>query len=288
MKTDNPIPNPETFFKNVPLYDIFTYEGKQVFDLAEIIYFSNTFDSYCVGCKREATFKGIAVMPNQFKNWTVLSSMAVSALPLPVLPEGTVNITLSCTRNSHHWQEFIILIKKLTQMENERQITKDTFQKIGQYPSLADIHIPGIKKYAPLLGSQRFRELSKAIGLSAHDVGVGAYVYLRRVFESLIEEAHEEAKRESWWDEEKYHKGRMTDRIKMLKDWLPTFLIENPKLYSLLSKGVHELSEEECLKHFSTLKICIELILDERMEKEEKERKIIEAKKALNQALMHS
>ncbi len=37
-------------------------------------------------------------------------------------------------------------------------------------------------------------------------------------------------------------------------------------MYSILSKGIHELSEEECLQYFKLMKIGIELILDEQLE----------------------
>jgi hypothetical protein len=39
-----------------------------------------------------------------------------------------------------------------------------------------------------------YREFGKAVGLGAHGVGIGAVVYLRRIIESLIEEAHQTAK----------------------------------------------------------------------------------------------
>lgn len=144
------------------------------------------------------------------------------------------------------------------------------------------MNIPGIEKYRGLLGRQRFGEFARAIRLASHDVGIGAYVYLRRLFESLIEETHESAKVTENWDEEAYTKCRMTEKIAMLKGSLPTFLVDNPNMYSILSKGIHELSEDECLKHFQTLKIGIELILDEKLEEKEKENKIKEAKSALS------
>ena len=51
---------------------------------------------------------------------------------------------------------------------------------------------------------------------------------------------------------------------------------------------IHELSEEDCLKHFETLRIGIELILDERIEQCERERKIAAAKAAINKAVAES
>ena len=73
----------------------------------------------------------------------------------------------------------------------------------------------------------------------------------------------------------------MDEKINLLKSYLPEYLIENRKIYSILSKGVHELSEDECLTFFDTVKLGIELILDEKVEKEIKRKKIAASKDAL-------
>jgi len=153
--------------------------------------------------------------------------------------------------------------------------------KIGQYPSFADLAASEIEKYRKTLGNH-YLEFRKAIGLAAHGVGIGAFVYLRRIFERLIEEAHQEAMDLSDWDEEAYTRSRrMDEKISLLKHLLPDFLIESRVIYSILSKGIHELSEEECLSRFFIIKTGIELILDEKIKKQERERKINEARKAI-------
>jgi len=68
-------------------------------------------------------------------------------------------------------------------------------------------------QFEKALGKARLHELNKAIGLAAHGVGIGSYVYLRRVFESLIEDAHSKAKLSDGWIEEEYEKGRMKEII---------------------------------------------------------------------------
>jgi hypothetical protein len=73
----------------------------------------------------------------------------------------------------------------------------------------------------------------------------------------------------------------MGERIELLKDELPEFLVENKAMYSILSKGIHELSEEECLTAFPILKVGIEIILDVKLEAAKKEKKLAEAKKAI-------
>lgn len=59
----------------------------------------------------------------------------------------------------------------------------------------------------------------------------------------------------------------------LLKNSIPEFPVNNKTLYSILSKGIHELSEEECLDIFPVLKTAIEYILDEIKAKKELEEK---------------
>lgn len=73
----------------------------------------------------------------------------------------------------------------------------------------------------------------------------------------------------------------MEEKITLLKDYLPEFLVENKKMYSILSVGIHSLSENDCLKYFETVKIGIELILDEKIEILKKQEKAQAVKKSL-------
>lgn len=139
--------------------------------------------------------------------------------------------------------------------------------KVGQSPSVADIHIGQVHKYNKVLSKERMREFTKAIGLAANGVGIGSFVYLRRIFEHLVFEALETAKKvDTEFNETAFTSARMNERIQMLSDYLPDFLVENHNIYGILSKGVHELSEEECKKYFTVLKESIEIILDEKLE----------------------
>lgn len=141
--------------------------------------------------------------------------------------------------------------------------------------------MPDMKKYRAVLGDERFKELSRAVGLTTHGVGVGAFVYLRRIFESLIEEAHVKATKQPTWDEQAYIAGRVADRIILLEQLLPPFLVENRALYSVLSVGVHTLSEEQCLAAFPAVRLAIELILDGLLEERDRQAKLRSAAQSI-------
>ena len=70
----------------------------------------------------------------------------------------------------------------------------------------------------------------------------------------------------------------------MVENYLPEFLVENRSLYAILSKGIHDLSEDECLKYFETVKIGIEQILDEKIIQKEKAEKAAKAREAIQKA----
>lgn len=153
--------------------------------------------------------------------------------------------------------------------------------KIGQYPSIADFHIHKIKQYDNL--KYDLKEFTKAIGLAANGVGIGSFVYLRRIFENLILESFKEAKLEGKVEEETFSRSRMDEKIELLKDYLPSFLVENKSIYSILSKGIHELDENTCLEYFDPMKVGIEIILDQKLEKKKQKEKEEEAKKRIAQ-----
>lgn len=294
MTIEVDVPEPDEFLKSAPLYNKLYYKEEDVRYVANIIYFNETMDSYCPECNREATFKGLGDgTPNKFYQVEKLiaASKAINSLSaqqkiaLPKLITGVHHLRIECTRNDDHSQVFYILIDSDYDYVDGKSIQHYYFQKIGQYPSIGDLNIDSIKKYRGILDKNLMGEFIRAIGLASHGIGIGAYVYLRRIFESLIEEAHQKAKEEPNWDETKYSSSRILDKVTLIKDFLPVFLVEHPHMYSILSKGIHQLSEDDCLKHFETLKVGIELILDEKLTKAQQEKKITEAKKSLGIAV---
>lgn len=159
-----------------------------------------------------------------------------------------------------------------------------SLSKVGQSPSVADFHIGQVRKYGKILPKDKMREFTKAIGLAANGVGIGSFVYLRRIFEHLVYEALEVAKdRNKEFDIDGFTTARMNEKIQMLSGFLPDFLVENHIIYGILSKGIHELSEEDCKKYFTILRESIEMILDEKLEAHQKELKKASIKQTLSQ-----
>lgn len=283
------LPTLEEFFLKSPIYMFYECQPNKTFEyLYNAVSFRETLDTHCVQCGKHSTFKGDDknvsnnLLMNSRGATASISELGFSSTSLRNFEFGKTQkggadyflnkawiVECYCTRVNSHKMFFVI------------NATLDKFGKIGQYPSIADLELPSIKKYQKVLAND-YSDFSKAIGLTSHGVGIGAFVYLRRIFENLIEEAHQlEITRENW-NEDDYEKSRMSDKIILLKDKLPDFLSKNRSLYSILSKGIHELKEDECLRAFPLMKNSIELILDQKLAKKEALRKELEAQAALN------
>lgn len=61
-----------------------------------------------------------------------------------------------------------------------------------------------IEKYKYVLSNQSMRDFRMALGLYSSGVGCGSFLYLRRIFENIVEEAHKECLLKESWNEEKY------------------------------------------------------------------------------------
>ena len=194
---------------------------------------------------------------------------------------------------SHHITAYFTIHKatevckdKLESDEYEKLKYCLILEKVGQEPSMADLQLFDIKKYRKALTSERFRDFSMAIGLNASGVGCGALLYLRRVFESIVEESQKQCETLDGWDQGAYSKKRFKEKINYLESFGKKIIPDEispikDKIYGCLSKGVHELSEEESLELFPYLKIAIEVILDEQLAQNDKERRIKEINKKL-------
>ena len=257
---DTHLQSPKAFHLEMPLYRVFDLSLGMIEEkIYEHLSYRGTIDAYCIWCGKEGVFRAHDYLSDNVSipRWTTRHN-------------GLITIEYQCTRNNSHVYHAYYFK------------SGNFFTKVGQFPSVADFQIPQAEKYRKILDDEQYRELTKGIGLSAHGVGIGSFVYLRRVFENLIEEAHIKAQEGIGdFSEDGYLKARMDEKIKMVKDYLPEFLVENRNLYAILSKGIHELGEDECLQYFETVKIGIEQILDEKIIQKEKAEKAIKAREAI-------
>lgn len=204
-------------------------------------------DAFCPFCKRDATFEidGISIPGGD--PWTKIKERIAFD-----------QMTVSCTRNEYHTIRYFFRVQRMT------------IAKVGQFPSLADVAIEETRtKYRSVLRGDNWSEFYKAIGLAAHGEGIASFVYLRRVFERLIQARYREFKESEGWSDEEFSRLKMDEKVLFLKGHLPEYLVQIRKIYSIFSVGIHELDNDQCLRFFEIGKRSIVAILEEDIKKKE-------------------
>ncbi len=138
--------------------------------------------------------------------------------------------------------------------------------KIGQYPSMLSVKGFDFDKFKKQLKKYDAYEDYKNSELSlANGFIVGAYTYLRRVYEKQLNYYIEK-------DKIVLQDNHTETKIKAVKsnfDIRINPLLED--LYRILSKGIHELDEEECKDYYEYLKAVINMQLQHEKERYEEE-----------------
>lgn len=251
----------QEFIFDTPLYQKVPTSENSIF-LDEISSSGACYEGYNPIKKTETTYRLVRGLCNPYEG-SYNSSI--------IKKTGILELHLECGRYGNTLLVFVLW-----------DASQKTIMKIGQLPSVADIHIGQIKQYNSVLSKDKLKEFTRAIGLAANGVGIGSFVYLRRIFEGLVAEAEEKEIKNGNIDHDLFVKARMDDKIKMVENYLPKFLVDNRKIYGILSAGIHELNEEECLGFFSIMRESIELILEQKLEEKEMENRIANAQKAIN------
>lgn len=290
-ETTQPMPD----LLNLPLYKSIELNEISPEQLIQILLFHemeidensiSSIDCYCTKCEKQTTFKSrnsqtdiLEKVYLKFKGSEVFDTGAASwrfdsEAFFPVLHDVEYFIrSFYCPRSPKDKSHDISFILRV----NDHKITK-----IGQFPSRASIENSHLKKYRKL-DNEIFIELNRATGLYSSGIGVGSFVYLRRIIEKhIVYPELELLVKNDFLSQDQINAADFKGKVALAKDQLPSVLVENTRIYSILSKGIHSLSEKDCLEIFNPLLTAIELILDERLEKVEREKKLEKMKNDLN------
>lgn len=286
-------------FNNVPLY---VKEEFQVFKLNGEKYEKDEFEmsnfakyvgigkdkmiSYCHKCKKEFPFK---IEKNctelesdiNFRHYMVITKSLNSNGPMPI--PGRIDISSGflsgwqppynkdallnnviwyieyyamCTNNDLH--------KYLMMVSIELKDGKFIVRKIGQNPSMLTIKGFDFDKYKKILVRLNAYDDYKKADLSNVDqFYVGAYAYLRRIFEKMIK---------FYLGDKILKDDHMDTKIEEVKESFDPRvrkLLKN--MYGILSISIHELDEEQSKEYYEYLKTIIDMQLEYMNTEEEKE-----------------
>lgn len=209
-------------------------------EISSILSAPLSVELHCPECNKDRIFVGIRFhMDDLFPGGTNLAASD---------RVHRIKYTCACDRS---WMEMFLEVRP------EHQLVK-----VGQYPDITcfDSNVNG-EPIALASNDERRHYLSAA---KAYYVGlyVAAFGYLRRVLESLISQAEaagqidKPATKMKSRVQELVNKGLLSDLLME-----PGFNV----LYSLLSKGMHELSESECKSQYPFLRDAIDIILEDKL-----------------------
>lgn len=178
-----------------------------------------------------------------------------------------VEYSMRCTNNYSHNYFLMISI--------ELKDGKFIVRKIGQNPSMLTIKGFDFDKYKKILEElNTYDDYKKADLSNADHFYVGAYAYLRRIFEKII----------IYYLENKVLKDdHMNTKIEAVKDKFdPRVRNLLTNLYGILSKSIHELDEEESKEYYQYLKTIIDMQLEYMNTEREKEKQTKELEGMIN------
>lgn len=279
--------NLDFLFNNVSLY---TKKVFKVFNLENDLYTINDCElekfftfiginqerliAYCNLCKKEFPFTIdreiffynscdvlsttnkliIAYQPNVFNSSINLNSKSIGGIQPPYKKDNLLNnriwymlFNFNCTNNSKHHYSMMLSIE----LKNGNLIVR----KIGQNPSIQDIKGFDFDKYKKHLKQLNAYEDYKKADLSyTEHFYVGAFAYLRRIFEKMVN---------SYLVNKQLEDNHMDTKMKACKDSFDP-RIQNllKNLYSILSISIHELDEEESKDYYIYLKAVIDIQLE--------------------------
>lgn len=280
------------------LKHIHFWENTDVRYLKLIATEEKNFYHYCPFCKRETQITGKAtklqseLQSNSIDTYTTnhiteeieyyednarkVANTRYKELKEEILDEtGTLKIKFECAAKEKH--QFYTVF----QMIDDRYI-----MKTGQYPS-ALVFDNSLKEYRKILKDKEIiNELINAEKLKTQDMGVGAFLYLRRIYEQLIVKKFEYAKSNQIISEQEVQDtNKFVEKVKLLynKNLLQEYAGTTAAfIYPILSKGVHELKEKECNEYYPALRESILLILEEEVQAERLKKHHTSSKKTLN------
>lgn len=274
------------FFIEEALYRPQTFTKNDIETIWNLLTEPIQIDAYCKHCNRDSIFQG----PKKDLDFKLKPS-----LPLNVNfgseEEQKLNFIIGqkfftreffCQRKNKGMPltfriNFNITILPVSSLKEEYIL-----MKTGQFPSLADLMFPDLDKYHKVLPSEKMKELKTGLRLGANGLGIGSFTYVRRIFEYLIETAHKEAaEKVAGWDETAFQIAKIKEKINMIKEYLPEFVVQNKEIYGILSGGIHTYEEELCLEMFPIMKRGIIAMLEAKYREMEQQKEFDEVSKSI-------
>lgn len=233
-----------------------------------------SFMAYCPICERETTFERSEYYKDKIigvKSKLFFDNVDESAeMDYWIADMFNVDNEKCC---SLFIQEYECCVNREHKKYNIYHKYEDKIIKIGQYPSEIDNgsnqYLDKVKK---ICTNKEAKEIVKyiktALTMESYGYGIASLLYMRRAFEKLISisEGNEELENTS---------EKMKERIKR-NQYLPDVIKKNARVYNVISEGIHNQTEEECMELFKVIKAGVIILIGKTYAHVEEERTLAE------------
>ena len=221
-----------------------------------------SFMSYCPECGRETTFERSIAYDERRRYINLVSNSHVFNMEPTNITENIISTMFSTGKEDGGFdlyiQEYECCVNRSHKRYNIYKKCDDKIIKIGQYPSEVDNgsneYLYKVKKICTNNEANEIVNYIKtALIMESYGYGIASLLYIRRAFEQLI--AISEGK-----DRNNNTGTTMKDRIKDNK-YLPDIIKGNAKVYNVISEGIHNQTEEECMELFKIIKVGVMILI---------------------------
>ena len=256
------------FLENAPLYvwqefekPVSWRESEEPVILTHLVSpWVREIDAFCEKCGQPRPFQDLT------SRGVALAPAPVALAPAPVLQTGTSCVGLTCVSCKESKREYHVEL--VVDIETIR------IQKYGELPKKQLERNPVLQRFL----EDDLENYEKAVVCLSHEYGVAAFAYFRRIVENninkLLDLVQEDTQSSSANTEvasalvELKKDPPMSKKIKIANYALPEHLNPdglNPlgRLYQVLSEGVHNFSEEECLNKAKITSECLVYLVSE-------------------------
>lgn len=242
------------FLENAPLYSWHKFVMPKPERTSLYI---NEIDGHCGNCDKERPFSDMRTSGGGAGHYNPI---------VPPLSSGTSYFEFSC-----------VSCKRETRIYLVEQVVEGEIVQIQKFGELPRGKVPRDRRLQRFLKDDR-EQYEKAVMCLSQDYGIAAFVYFRRIIEANIgrlldlvqEDAAASGENEATLQalESLRKESPMSERIRLANLALPTYLRPNGMnplghLYQVLSEGVHNMSEEECLLKARNTSECLAFLVSE-------------------------
>lgn len=265
----------------------------------------SAYDHYCNNCNRIKTFiqsqKQSVIVDGTFNDNHAINMYNPNLNDKVITYEKSNYSSLSNNSSSitiYDINSRFFIFKKLECPTCDEKLTmiflyeKNCIVKVYQSfisDIIKDEDIQRFKKMK-LLSENDLKELDKSNQCKKLGMNVASFVYMRRIFENMLQRIYEEHNTEITLKDpsKKFTDLYVKDKVKLLKPYLPILISENStsdkyiKLYKLLSEGIHKLDEDVCEGLYNIIKELLLMILEKEIERKKNEKNLMELENNFN------